>query len=149
MEQTLQALGGILLKAIPTAVLLLVLYAYFKAMLFGPLTKIEKQRKELTEGARRTAAESLAKAEKKAQEFEAKLQEARSQIYKEQEEQRRKWLEDQSVQIAEARGRQEKAVKDAKFALAAEAAAARQTLLDTSAQLADQIAAAVISRRLA
>jgi F-type H+-transporting ATPase subunit b len=148
MEQMVQALGGILLKAIPTAVLLLLLYAYLKAMLFRPLEKIQKQRHELTEGARQTAAQSLAKAEKKTQEFEAKLQEARSQIYKDQEEQRRKWLEDQAAQIAEARARQEKVVKDAKFALAAEAASARQTLLDTSGQLADQIAAAVLSRRV-
>lgn len=147
MEQMVQALGGILLKAIPTSVLLLLLYAYFKAMLFGPLEKIQKQRQELTEGARQTAAQSLAKAEKKAQEFEAKLQDARSQVYKEQEEQRRKWLEAQAAQIAEARAQQEKVVKDAKFALAAESAGARQALLDTSGQLADQIAAAVISRR--
>ena len=144
-----QALGGILLKAIPTAVLLLLLYAYFKAMLFAPLEKIQQQRKELTEGARQTAAQSLAKAEKKTQEFEARLHEVRSQVYKEQEEQRRKWLEAQAAQIADARGALEKTVKDAKFALAAESAAARQALLDTSGELADQIAAAVMSRRVA
>ena len=36
MEQTLQALAGILLKAIPTIFLLLFLYFYLKLMLFGP-----------------------------------------------------------------------------------------------------------------
>ena len=50
MDQTLHALGGILLKSIPTVVLLLFLYFYLKSMLFGPLTRVLKQRDELTAG---------------------------------------------------------------------------------------------------
>jgi F-type H+-transporting ATPase subunit b len=147
MDQTLQALGGILLKAIPTAVLLLVLLFYFKAMLFGPLDRILEQRRELTEGARQAAERSLATADQKSREFEAKLREARAQIYKEQEEIRRKWLEDQSAQVAQARAKMEASVKDAKQSLAAEAAAARASLVSDSAALADQIATAVLTRR--
>jgi F-type H+-transporting ATPase subunit b len=147
MDQTLQALGGILLKAIPTAVLLLVLLFYFKAMLFGPLDRILEQRRELTEGARQAAERSLATADQKSREFEAKLREARAQIYKEQEEIRRKWLEDQSAQVAQARAKMEASVKDANQSLAAEAAAARASLVSDSAALADQIATAVLTRR--
>jgi F-type H+-transporting ATPase subunit b len=147
MDQTLQALGGILLKAIPTAVLLLVLLFYFKAMLFGPLDRILEQRRELTEGARQAAERSLATADQKSREFEAKLREARAQIYKEQEEIRRKWLEDQSAQVAQARAKMEASVKDARQSLAAEAAAARASLVSDSAALADQIATAVLTRR--
>jgi len=55
MEQTLQALGGILLKAIPTVILLLILHFYFKAVLFGPIEKMLQQRRELTEGAKRVS----------------------------------------------------------------------------------------------
>jgi len=143
----LHDLGGILLKAIPTAVLLLVLYFYLKAMLFGPLDRILKQRHELTEGARHAAEQSLEAAERKTQEFEAKLREARTQVYKEQEEIRRKLLEEQASQLARIRANSEAGVKDAKQSLAAQSAAARETLAASSAALADQIVAAVLTRR--
>jgi F-type H+-transporting ATPase subunit b len=149
MEQTIQALGGILLKAVPTIVFLLLLHFYFKAMLFGPLERILKQRRELTEGARKTAELSLAAAEQKALEYEAKLREARAAVYKDQEETRRKWLAEQSQAIEQARAGADGAVKAARAEIATEAAAARQTLLETSSALADQIASAVLGRRSA
>jgi|SRR5579862_2507978 len=149
MEQTIQALGGILLKAIPTVILLIVLHFYFKRVLFGPLEKILRQRGELTEGARKAADASLAAAERKAQEYEMKLREARAVVYKEQEETRRRWLDDQTAQIAEAQAKSEASVKAAREAITGEATAARQTLVDSSATIADQIATAVLSRRAA
>jgi F-type H+-transporting ATPase subunit b len=147
MEQTIEALGGILLKAIPTALILLLLYFYFKAMLFGPLDKVLKERQELTEGARKTAERSLAAAEQKTQEYEAKFREARSVVYKDQEETRRQWLEDQAAQTAQARADAENTVKAAREGIATEMAAARQKLLVSSEELADQIALAITGRR--
>jgi F-type H+-transporting ATPase subunit b len=149
MEQTLEALGGILLKAIPTAAILLLLYFYFKAMLFRPLDKVLKQRQELTEGARQAAEKSLAAAEQKTQEYEARFREARSAVYKDQEETRRQWLEEQAAQAAKARSDAESAVKAARDAIASEMAAARQSLLTSSEELADQIALAITGRRAA
>jgi F-type H+-transporting ATPase subunit b len=147
MEQTLEALGGILLKAIPTACILLLLYFYFKVMLFGPLDKVLKQRQELTEGARKTAERSLAAAEQKTQEYEAKFRESRSVVYKDQEETRRQWLEEQTAQASKAREDAENTVKVAREAIAVEMAAARQNLLSVSEQLADQIATALTGRK--
>ncbi len=147
MEQTFQALGGILLKAIPTVILLLILHLYLKGMLFGPLRNILKKREELTEGARRTAAESLTLAESKAADFERKLQEARSDVYRQQEETRKRWLEDQATQLAEARARQDQAVKVAKDEIAAEAVAAKANLEQSSTLLANQIASSILARR--
>src|SRR6266853_3081993 len=98
MEQTIQALGGILLKAIPTIVILIILHFYFKAMLFGPLDKVLKQRDQLTSGARQAAEDTLAATERKAQEYEVKFREARAEVYKHQEETRQQWLKDQAVQ---------------------------------------------------
>ena len=43
MEATLHALGGILLRAIPTVILLLILHAYLRAVLFRPIEKMLKQ----------------------------------------------------------------------------------------------------------
>src|SRR5580658_6817743 len=93
MEQTLQDLSGILLKAIPSALLLIILHFYLKAMLFKPLQKVLKQREALTAGAR------------KAQDYEAKFRDARSEVYRQQEETRKVWLEDQAEQIAAGQSR--------------------------------------------
>ncbi len=149
MEQTVQALGGILLKAIPTVVLLIILHFYLKSVLFGPLERVLKQRRELTEGARKLAEDSLAAASRKAEEYEAKLREARAAVYKQQEEIRKGWLEDQAKQVNEARERHDAAVKAAREAIAADAAAARTSLQDSSKAMADQIVATVLGRRSA
>jgi len=147
MEQTLHALAGILLKSIPTVVLLLFLYFYLKLMLFGPLNQVLKQREELTAGTRHAAQKSLKDAERKIQEYEAKMREARAEVYREQEETRRQWLADQTGQLENARERIAQTVQKAKELIAAEGASARQTLAESSSALADQIATAVLSRR--
>src|ERR1700681_2692339 len=147
MEQILHALAGLLLKAIPTVCLLIILNLYLRVMLFGPLQKVLTQREELTEGARRAAEKSLANADRKQQEYEAKFREARAEVYRAQEETRKQWLEDQSGQGAQARERSESAIRAAREQIAAEAAAARQTLGESSGVLADQIANAILARK--
>jgi F-type H+-transporting ATPase subunit b len=147
MQQTLQALSGILLKAIPTSLLLIILYFYLKAMLFGPLQKVLKQREELTAGARKAADESLAAAERKAQDYEAKFRDARAEVYKEQEETRRIWMEDQAKQIAAGQARTAATVTATRKQLSDETATAKQNLVETSAALADRIATMILARR--
>jgi len=149
MEQTLQSLGGILLKSIPTIVFLIILHFYLKAMLFGPLGRILKQRRALTEGARKVAEDSLAAATRKADEYDVKLREARGVVYKEQEDMRKRWLEEQGNEVAQARTRMEASVKTAREALAADAAAAQASLKDASSALADQIAETVLGGKAA
>ena len=60
-------------KAVPTIIILILLFWYFRAMLFNPLGRILKEREELTEGARRAAEKSLKLAEAKQEEFEQKF----------------------------------------------------------------------------
>jgi F-type H+-transporting ATPase subunit b len=147
MEQTLHALTGILLKSIPTVVLLLFLYFYLKSMLFGPLTRVLKQREELTAGTRHAAQKSLKDAERKVQEYEAKMREARAEVYREQEETRKQWLADQGSQADSARERTGHTVQQAKEQMTAEITAARESLAASAGVLADQIANAVLARR--
>jgi F-type H+-transporting ATPase subunit b len=147
MEPILQALAGILLKSIPTICLLLLLYFYLKAMLFGPLNKILKERDALTAGTRRAADKSLQDAERRVQEYEAKMREARAEVYREQEVTRAQWLADQAAQMTGARERTGAAAGKAKEQMAAETAAARQSLIESSGAMADQIATAVLARR--
>ncbi|MSV36177.1 MAG: hypothetical protein EXQ47_11370 [Bryobacterales bacterium] len=147
MEQTLQSLAGILLKAIPTICLLLFLYFYFKLMLFGPLTKVLKQRDALTAGTKNAAEESLRSAERKVEEYEAQMRDARAEVYREQEELRRGWLAEQTAQVVEARESTAASTARAREQMAVEMAAARQTLTESSGALADQIATALLTRR--
>jgi F-type H+-transporting ATPase subunit b len=147
MEQTLHALAGILQKAALTVGLLLLLHFYLKAMLFGPLEKVLKERDHLTKGARQAAEQSLAAADKKTQEYEAKLREARAEVYKGQEEIRRRWIEDQASEVAQARERNAAAVRKAREEISAEAVAARRSLTESSGALADEIATAVLAGR--
>ena len=147
MEQTLQALGGILLKSIPTIVLLLFLFLFLKAMLLGPLERLLRQRDELTAGARKAAEEAIRRAGKKAEDFEAALREARLEAYREQEELRKKWLGEQAAQIGDARAAAATLVEEGRRQLEADTEAARKALRAESERLADEIAQAMLTGR--
>ena len=134
-------------KAVPTILFLILLFWYFRAMLFKPLGRILKERGELTEGARLAAEKSLKLAEAKQQEYERKFTEARAEVYKIQEETRRKWLDEHAVQVADARKRSEAAVRQAKDEIAKEAADTRANLTETSAGLAQEIVSMILDRR--
>src|SRR5581483_11224892 len=103
MEATLQALGGLLVKATFTVIVLVLLHIYLRLVFFSPLDRILKKRFEMTEGARAAAGESVKRASDRMADYEAKLRAARAEVVQEQEEQRRKWLADQAEQIRLAR----------------------------------------------
>jgi F-type H+-transporting ATPase subunit b len=147
MEQTLHSLAQILLRSTASAFLLIVIHFYLKAMLFKPLQKVLQQREALTAGARKAANESLAAAERKAQDYEAKFRDARAEVYREQEDTRKVWLDDQSKQVARAHEGSTQAMAAADKRLAEETAAAKQNLVETSATLADGIANTILARR--
>ena len=147
MEQTLQQLAGILRKAIPTICLLIILHFYLKAVLFKPLEKVLAERDRLTSGARKLAEQSHAEAERRAAEYESKFRDARAVVYREQEETRRGWLDDQAKQAGAAHERTAQSVRASKDRIAADAETARKGLDTTSAALADRIAQTLLARR--
>ena len=147
MEQNLHALAGILLKGIPTIVIVLFLHFYLKSMLFKPLEKVLKQRDEATGGARKAAEASLAIAEREAVEFAAAIREARGEVHKEQELARATMVAEQEARIQEARKRMDSIIQAAKAQLATETAAAQQSLSGQTSALADQIAASFLTGR--
>src|SRR5690242_1574150 len=99
MEQTLHALGGLFLNALPTFLLLIVLHFYLKGIFFKPMTRVLQERYEATEGARKRADESLAKAAGKAAEYEAALRDARAEVYREQEAERQRWRQEHAEAV--------------------------------------------------
>src|ERR1043166_1878851 len=62
MDATLHQLGDILLRAVPTFLLVIFLNFYLKAVFFKPLEKVLQQRYAMTEGARQMAKKNLERA---------------------------------------------------------------------------------------
>jgi F-type H+-transporting ATPase subunit b len=146
MEETLHALSGILLRAIPTFLFLVLLHFYLKYMFFKPLDKVLHARYEATEGARQRAAESLERAASRTAEYEAALRAARAEVYQTQEQLHRRLQTEQAAQLQTAREQAEAAVRDAKAQLAAEVERAKTDLAADSDALANQIADAILNR---
>jgi F-type H+-transporting ATPase subunit b len=147
MGQTLQALGGILLQAIPTIVLLLVVHFYLKWMFFRPLREVLEKRRAATEGARESAAAMLKQAAEKADTLEAALRKARDEIYHENEEARRRWIEEQTSRLEDARRESRELIHKAKQELDAEAETAKRSLTATAETLAEDITRSLLGRK--
>lgn len=144
MDASINALGGILLKAVPTVVLLLLLHLYLKRVFFKPLEEVLNKRHAATVGAREAADLSLKMAAEKIAQYDAALREARGELYREQEEMRRGWVEAQNSATTEAKAKAKAAMAAAKVEIAAEVATARQELAISSGMLGDQIANALL-----
>jgi F-type H+-transporting ATPase subunit b len=144
MDAILNPLGGLLLRALPTFLLVLVLHFYLKRVFFAPLDKVLEARRQATEGARRAAHTSLETASRKASEYEAAIRAARGEMYKEQEKTRRDWRQQQAGAIEESRRNASEMVKQARVQLAAEAADAKQSLATQSELLAGAITESIL-----
>lgn len=146
MEATLHALGEIVLKGLPTFFLLILLHFYLKRMFFVPLEKVLAERYEATTGARKQAESALQRAEAKAKEYEEAIRDARTEVYKENEALRKRWRDEQTAVLSDARAKADAQIAAAKAELAAETQSARQSLRAESERIADDITAAVLRR---
>jgi F-type H+-transporting ATPase subunit b len=149
MDATLLALGGILLKAVPTFLLVLLLNFYLKAVFFKPLEKVLRERYEATEGARKLAAESIARAAERTAEFEAAMRAARAEVYQAQEQIHQQLEERRAAELAEARRGSDAAVRQSKARIDADVEDDKRALAGVAEALASQIADAILSRRAA
>ena len=140
MEDTLRALGEILLKAVPTFLLVIFLHFYLKKMFFKPLERVLRQRFEATEGARKLAEQALERASARTAEYEAAIRAAKSEIYQAQEKFYKQLQESQTAQISAAKQVAEAGIQKAKAELAADVQAAKDNLRQASESLAEQIA---------
>lgn len=145
----LHALGGILLRAVPTFLLVILLHFYLKIVFFKPLEKVLHQRYEATEGARKLAEQSLEQAAAKTASYEAQLRAAKAEMYQAQEELHKQLQERETAAVAEARTRADAAIKLAKQQLAADVEAAKTTIATDSESLANQIAETILRRNAA
>ena len=80
MGQTLHQLGELLLGAVPTVVLLTLLYALYASIVHKPLRRVLEERRSKTEGAVEKSRADIAAAEARTAEYEQRLREARHKI---------------------------------------------------------------------
>ncbi len=144
MDQTLKQVGELLLGAIPTAIILLLLYAAYSFLVGRPLRRILAQRRGLTEGAILKARADVAAAEARTAQYEEQLREAKSAIFRAAEARRQAAQQARDAVIAQAREAAHQQIRAAQADLELEMAAARTTLQSESERLASQIIQAVL-----
>jgi F-type H+-transporting ATPase subunit b len=149
MEDTLNALGVILLRAVPTFLFVVFLHFYLKYMFFKPMTRVMDQRYQATEGARKAAEKSLALAAEKTAQYEEAMRTARSEVYRAQEQLHKQLQEREAAALAEARKSAEAMIRQAREVLAKDVEAARASLAHDSETLAKEIAERVLRRSAA
>ncbi|HKU21215.1 MAG TPA: hypothetical protein VJQ50_09390 [Terriglobales bacterium] len=139
MDEILRQLGGYLLGAIPTILLLLVVFAGYRALVHRPLSRVLAERHSRTEGAMEQARADIAAAEAKAALYEQRLREARAALFKTQEARRQQAQEARAAAQAEARAHAQQQVAEARAAIERDKRAAQGGLEIETARLADEI----------
>lgn len=144
MEQLLSQIVALLLGAIPTVVMLLVIFVAYNRLLHRPLEAVLAERYARTEGAIEKARADIAAAEARTAEYEQRLREARMSIFKIQEARRQKAQEARAAAVAEARAAAEAGVREARATLQRDAEAARAGLEAESERLAQEIIRSIL-----
>src|SRR6201987_6143924 len=136
MDTTLKQVGQLLLDAIPTVVLLLLLYAIYQNLVRKPLLRVLQERRDRTEGAVQKARANVAAAETRTQEYEQKLRDARITIFKTQESRHQQPQQVRAHALEEARGSAQEQVRQARAAVEQEVAQAKTGLQGEAQRLA-------------
>ena len=144
MGDTFHALGQILLNAVPTVVLLLLLYFYLKYMFFKPMEKVLHQRYEATEGSRKMAEDASERAAARTAEYETALRAARSEVYQSQEVLHQQLQERETAQLNAARQVADAAVREAREQLGRDVEQAKAALGRESDALAGEITESIL-----
>jgi len=144
MEETLGKLGQLLLGAVPTVILLTLLYGLYTVLVHGPLAKVLAERRSKTEGAVEKARADIAAAEARTAEYEQSLREARTKVFRSQEARRQQATQARAAAVTEARSKAQTQVQVARTAIERDKAAARVTLEAEAGRLATEIIRSVL-----
>ncbi len=137
-------LGHLFLQAIPTVILVFLLFVILDRIFFRPLMTVMKQREDSTVGALARAREQASAAETKAREYEEAFQAARQEVYRQREADRRTNLEQRDAALRKARGQADVLIRDAQAALATEVARTKAELEAACQPLAEEISQSLV-----
>ena len=139
MDETLRQLGELLLGAVPTVILLALLYALYTTIVHKPLRRVLGERRSKTEGAVEKSRADIAAAEARTAEYEQKLREARAAVFRAQEARRQAALQARTNAVNEARSKAQAQVQAAKKDIENDRVAAQDRLQGEVASLAQEI----------
>ena len=142
--EPLIALREILLGALPTFLLVWILYFYMTRVFFRPLRKTLQKRHELTGGLREVAEANLAAAERKAAEYEEALRAARSELYQQQDQERQRSQEQRGEVLRRSRQQAEEMVGRARQEIRQDVEEAQKRLASDSEQIALSITRTIL-----
>jgi len=141
---TLRQLGELLLTSIPTIVFLLIVWGAYSAIVQKKLNQVLAERHARTEGAIEQAQKEIATAEARTAEYEQRLREARSTIFKSLEARRRQMMEKRNAALVQAHQQAQEMIKQARAVLEKDVAETRATLQRQADVLATQIVETVL-----
>jgi len=144
MDVLLKQLGDLIVGSIPTMTLFIILVLAYRFVLYGPLTRMLAERRARTQGAVEKAADAIAAADAKSQEYEARLRAARAEIFRHREQLIHQWNAERESALASARLAAQERVRVAEGALKQQTADARKQIEGSTEQLASQILQAIL-----
>jgi F-type H+-transporting ATPase subunit b len=144
MDQTLHQLGELLLGAVPTVILLALVYVLYTTIVHKPLRRVLEERRSKTEGAVEKSRADIAAAEARTAEYELRMREARATVFRAQEARRQVAVQARANAVAEARTRAQAQVQAAKEDIETDRAAAQAGLQGEVAALAQEIVRRVL-----
>jgi F-type H+-transporting ATPase subunit b len=144
MDQTLQQLGELLLGAVPTVILVALLYVLYKGIVHQPLQRVLAERRSKTEGAIEKSKADIAAADARTSEYEQRLREARAAVFRAQEARREAAVHARADAVNEARRKAQTQVQAAKANIENDRVAAEQGLQGQAAALAQEIVRRVL-----
>ncbi|HTC55706.1 MAG TPA: ATP synthase F0 subunit B [Candidatus Sulfotelmatobacter sp.] len=139
MDQTLQQLGELLLGAVPTVILVALLYALYATIVHKPLRRVLEERRSKTEGAVEKSRADIAAAEARTSEYEQRLREARATVFRAQEARRKSALDARTAALNQARSKAQAQVEAAKADIQKDRDAAQGGLQKEAQSLAAEI----------
>ncbi|HYK39120.1 MAG TPA: ATP synthase F0 subunit B [Candidatus Eremiobacteraceae bacterium] len=144
MAEIVHQLGELFLGAVPTVLILIVLYFVLRFLFFKPLLAVMAEREARTAGAQKSAEAAQAAAAEKLKQYQDALKQERAKVYAEQELARKKLLDERAALLKASRNLAASEVSDAKERVAKEVAAAKRELEAGVPQLAAEIAKSVL-----
>ena len=144
MDQTLQQLGELLLGAVPTVILVALLYVLYTTIVHKPLRRVLGERRNKTEGAVEKSKADIAAADARTSEYEQKLREARAAVFRAQEARRQSAMQARTDAVNQARARAQVQIQSAKAGIENDRAAAEKGLEGEAVALAQEIVRRVL-----
>jgi F-type H+-transporting ATPase subunit b len=119
--------------------MLLLIYAIYQLLVRKPLVRVLEQRRERTEGAVAKARADVASAESRTQEYEQKLRDAKTAVFKAQDARRQQAQQLRTQALAAVRESAQEEIRQAKAGIEQDMAAARAGLQAETQLLASEI----------